>query len=69
MVHPRTYTLDEAGLEVARAWLAQLADPLQPFAQPLDALATEVARGRRARRTAPIEQPGRQPGDPGRQIA
>jgi DNA-binding transcriptional ArsR family regulator len=46
----RLYALDEAGLEAARAWLARLADRLQPFAQPLDALATEVARGRRARR-------------------
>ena len=46
----RLYALDEAGLEVARAWLARLADPLQQFAQPLDALATEVARGRRAGR-------------------
>jgi DNA-binding transcriptional ArsR family regulator len=44
----RLYALDQAGLGAARAWLAQLADPLAPFAQPLDALATEVARGRRA---------------------
>jgi DNA-binding transcriptional ArsR family regulator len=48
----RLYAIDEAGLGAARAWLARLADPLAPFAQPLDALATEVARGRRARRTA-----------------
>jgi DNA-binding transcriptional ArsR family regulator len=34
----------------AQTWLARLADPLGPFEQPLDALATEVARGRRARR-------------------
>jgi len=46
----RVYALDEAGLDAARAWLAQLAEPLGSFAQPLDALATEVARGRRARR-------------------
>jgi DNA-binding transcriptional ArsR family regulator len=48
----RLYALDEEGLDAAQAWLARLADPLQPFAQPLDALATEVARGRRARRAA-----------------
>ncbi|WP_280275081.1 ArsR/SmtB family transcription factor [Nocardia wallacei] len=46
----RLYALDRAGLETARAWLAELADPLAPFAQPLDALATEVARGKRTRR-------------------
>jgi DNA-binding transcriptional ArsR family regulator len=49
----RLYAIDEAGLDAAKAWLARLADPLAPFAQPLDALATEVARGRRARRGAP----------------
>jgi DNA-binding transcriptional ArsR family regulator len=53
----RLYALDQAGLAAAQAWLAGLADPLGPFAQPLDALATEVARGRRARRAAPGEQP------------
>jgi len=55
----RLYAIDEAGLDAAKAWLARLADPLAPFAQPLDALATEVARGRRARRGAQSEtQPG-----------
>ncbi|SRR5712691_4107027 len=53
----RLYALDEAGLDAAGAWLARLADPLGPFAQPLDALATEVARGRRGRRAVPAEQP------------
>jgi DNA-binding transcriptional ArsR family regulator len=48
----RLYAIDEAGLDAAKAWLARLADPLAPFAQPLDALETEVARGRRARRAA-----------------
>ena len=48
----RLYALDQAGLDAARAWLAELADPLGPFAQPLDALATEVARGRRATRAS-----------------
>ena len=41
----RLYALDLAGLEAAHAWLTHLADPLAPFAQPLDALATEVAPG------------------------
>ncbi|HKE68209.1 MAG TPA: metalloregulator ArsR/SmtB family transcription factor [Nocardioidaceae bacterium] len=45
----RVYALDPAGVEAARAWLTRLADPLEPFEQPLDALATEVARGRRSR--------------------
>ncbi len=53
----RLHALDEHGLDRARAWLAALADPLAPFTQPLDALATEVARGARARRRAG-------PGDP-----
>ncbi|CAM4395939.1 metalloregulator ArsR/SmtB family transcription factor [Nocardia ninae] len=52
----RVYALDAAGVEVAQVWLSALADPLAQFAQPLDALATEVARGRRARRAA---EPGR----------
>ena len=49
----RYYSVDPAGLRAALQWLgsvARAADPLEPFAQPLDALATEVARGRRARR-------------------
>ena len=47
----RLYALDPAGLEAAHAWLTHLADPLAPFAQPLDALATEVARGRRTQKS------------------
>lgn len=47
----RLHALDEDGLTAAVAWLVRLADPLAQFAQPMDALATEVARGRRARRT------------------
>jgi len=58
----RLYALDEAGLDAARAWLARLADPLGPFAQPLDALATEVARGRRAGRAATVEESLQQSG-------
>lgn len=53
----RIYALDQAGLDAAQAWLAQLADPLQPFTQPLDALATELARGRRASRAADAGHP------------
>jgi DNA-binding transcriptional ArsR family regulator len=37
----RIYELDQAGLTDARAWLTRLADSLAPFAQPLDAMATE----------------------------
>ncbi|MDT3444423.1 MULTISPECIES: helix-turn-helix transcriptional regulator [unclassified Pseudofrankia] len=62
----RYYALDQAGLDAARDWLAALsADPLAPFAQPLDALATEVARGRRGRQASPVseaEASGRQRG-------
>lgn len=57
----RIYALDQAGLDAARAWLSWLADPLGQFRQPLDALDTELARGRRARRArraAPPEQAG-----------
>lgn len=46
----RIYALDPGGLGVAQNWLAHLVDPAAGFAQPLDALATEVARGHRARR-------------------
>ncbi|SKC82719.1 ArsR/SmtB family transcription factor [Krasilnikoviella flava] len=51
----RLYAVDAAGLDVVRLWLARFADP---FAQPLDALKTELARGRRARRrgTSPREE-------------
>jgi DNA-binding transcriptional ArsR family regulator len=48
----RIYALDHGGVEAAQAWLARVSDPLGSFTQPLDALATEVARGRRSRRTA-----------------
>jgi DNA-binding transcriptional ArsR family regulator len=65
----RLYALDQAGVNAAQAWLARLADPLGPFEQPLDALATEVTRGRRARRAAaagrpPISRPGEQDSRP-----
>jgi DNA-binding transcriptional ArsR family regulator len=61
----RLYALDQAGLQAAQAWLAGLADPLGPFAQPLDALATEIARGRRARRATDAERSAPRP--PGEQ--
>lgn len=51
----RFYSVDPDGIDAARAWLARLVDPFASVEQPLDALETEVARGRRARR----------PGSPG----
>ncbi len=43
----RLYALDPAALQDAAGWLSDLAGRPRPFVQPLDALATEVARGRR----------------------
>lgn len=57
----RIYALDQAGLDAAQAWLATLGDPLEAFVPPLDALATEVARGKRIRR-AVGEMQGREVG-------
>ncbi|MFE7745066.1 ArsR/SmtB family transcription factor [Nocardia sp. NPDC057455] len=54
----RLYALDSEGIDAAWAWLTGLADPLHRFAQPLDALATEIARGKRARRGAGTGRPG-----------
>lgn len=45
----RLYSVDPEGVAAAEAWLARLVDASGPFAQPLDALATEVARGRKSR--------------------
>jgi DNA-binding transcriptional ArsR family regulator len=45
----RLYTVDPAGVGAAREWLDRFDDT---FAQPLDALETELARGRRERRRA-----------------
>jgi DNA-binding transcriptional ArsR family regulator len=59
----RLYALDQAGLDAAQAWLGGLTGPLGPFAQPLDALATEVARGRRGRRTTAAEPQAAPPSD------
>ena len=59
----RLYALDQKGLDAAQTWLAGLTDPLGPFAQPLDALATEVARGRKTRRAAAAEPQAARPSD------
>ena len=48
----RHYAVDRSGLEAALAWLVQVGDPASAFSQPLDALATEVERGKRSRRAA-----------------
>jgi DNA-binding transcriptional ArsR family regulator len=60
MVRPagtrRLYAVDQAGVDTAQAWLARLNDALAPFAEPLDALATDVARGRRTRRRSVAQQ-------------
>jgi DNA-binding transcriptional ArsR family regulator len=45
----RIYAIDHAALDAAHAWLTHLVDPLGALAQPLDALATEIARGKRTR--------------------
>lgn len=55
----RIYGVDTAGLSVVQDWLARFADT---FAQPLDALETELARGRRERRLAGRPDPARTPG-------
>lgn len=55
----RIYGVDVAGLAVVQEWLAHFADP---FTQPLDALETELARGRRERRRAATSEPAREPG-------
>ena len=57
----RLHSLDHAGLDAARAWLDHVADPAGAFAQPLDTLATEVERGKRARRTTTSSTRGRHP--------
>jgi DNA-binding transcriptional ArsR family regulator len=53
----RLYRLDPAAVQVARGWLGDLLDPAARFTQPLDALATEVARGKRDRRRASGRSP------------
>jgi DNA-binding transcriptional ArsR family regulator len=61
----RLYTLDPAGIDAAQAWLTRLGDPLAPFAQPLDALATEVVRGRRSRSASPADPADRSAAESG----
>jgi DNA-binding transcriptional ArsR family regulator len=51
----RLYALNPDGIGAAQAWLGALTDPAAPFASPLDALATEVARGKRGRRASPAD--------------
>jgi DNA-binding transcriptional ArsR family regulator len=55
----RIYGVDTAGLAVVREWLGRFADA---FAQPFDALETELARGRRARHRAGTLDAAGQPG-------
>lgn len=45
----RFYAIDHDGLAAAGSWLAHIADPAPAFDQPLDALATEIAPGKRSR--------------------
>jgi DNA-binding transcriptional ArsR family regulator len=47
----RFYAVDAAGLQAIDAWIGQFRGFWEP---KLDALATEIARGKRARRSAPI---------------
>ncbi|WP_100445116.1 ArsR/SmtB family transcription factor [Glycomyces xiaoerkulensis] len=54
----RIYGVDTDGLALAQEWLARFADA---FAQPLDALETELARGRRERRLADAADRERRP--------
>jgi hypothetical protein len=54
----RLYAVDPAPLEAADAWF----DPFRRFWQPhLDALGTELARGRRARRLSESAHPEQAP--------
>ncbi|WP_040792837.1 ArsR/SmtB family transcription factor [Nocardia paucivorans] len=59
----RIYTLDPDGIDNARYWLAELVAPLEQFTGPLEALATEIARGKRERRAADIARAGEKPTD------
>lgn len=45
----RFYAVDRDGVHRAGTWLAHIVDPASTVEQPLDALATEVARGKRQR--------------------
>jgi DNA-binding transcriptional ArsR family regulator len=52
----RVYTINHAALDAAHAWLSHLVEPLAAFTQPLDALSTEIARGKRTRATGTIAE-------------
>ena len=47
----RLYSVDAAGLQAVDAWIGQFRNFWEP---KLDALATEIARGKRERRNAPM---------------
>ena len=57
----RLYRLDPSGPASARDWLDQLAVAVDGWRQPLDALATEVARGKRAQRRTAVPTSTHQP--------
>ena len=49
----RVYAVDHEGISAVIEWLAAtISAPLSDLAQPLDALDTEVARGKRQRKTS-----------------
>ncbi|EFC80802.1 helix-turn-helix transcriptional regulator [Parafrankia sp. EUN1f] len=63
-VDPAAVPVDPAAVPVEPVESAACdADPLGQFVQPLDALATEIARGRRARRSAPVAEPAPRPAE------
>lgn len=49
----RLYSVDAAGLQAVDAWIGRFRNFWEP---KLDALATEIARGKRARRNAPLSK-------------
>jgi DNA-binding transcriptional ArsR family regulator len=51
----RLYSVDVAGLRAVDAWIDQFRNFWEP---KLDALATEIARGKRERRNAPMTKQG-----------
>lgn len=61
----RMNSLDPDGIAAARRWLTELVDPLAAAAGPLEALATEVARGKRRRSATPPARATAPPQDAG----
>lgn len=61
----RMHSLDPDGIAAARRWLTELVDPLAAAAGPLEALATEVARGKRRRSATPPARATAPPQDAG----